>query len=149
VAPPTGATPPVPPPSSTQGGGHDRKQFIELRTQSGKPLEQLNLVMMTGYFHHMRGQDGNPKFTESGNSVRLGFSLGEKQSWTDQQGQAQTKVVWHRCQAWNDFARVLEQVQDGTPVKIWGNLTRYYIRDDQGSITGELVDIKVNKYDFP
>jgi single-stranded DNA-binding protein len=105
--------------------------------------------MMTGYFHHMKDQQGNPKFTESGNSVRLGFSLGEKQSWTDQQGQTQTRVIWHRCQAWNDFAKVLVQVQDGTPIKIWGNLTRFFMRDDQGNITGELVDIKINKYDFP
>jgi single-stranded DNA-binding protein len=105
--------------------------------------------MITGYFHHMRDQQGNPKFTESGNSVRLGFSLGEKQSWTDQQGQTQQKVIWHRCQAWNEFAKVLVQVQDGTPIKLWGNLTRYYLRDEQGNITGELVDIKVNKYEFP
>ena len=70
-----GAPPPVPaPPAPTNGGGQrERKPVIKLRTQSGQPLEQLNLVMMTGYFHHYRDQQGQPKFTTVGNGVRLGL----------------------------------------------------------------------------
>ena len=109
----------------------------------------MNLVMMTGYFHHMRDQQGQPKFTQTGNSVRLGFWIGEEQTWTDQNGQAQSKTVWHRFQAWNDFAKTLVQVHDGTPIKVWGNLTRFYMRDENNNITGELVDVKVNKFEFP
>ena len=145
--PPVGAPPvPTPPPPSSQ---IERKQFIELGTQSGKELEQLNLVMMTGYFHHMRQADGNIKYTQTGNSARLGFYLAEKVMWTDQANQAQVKIVWHRCQAWNDFARTLTQVVDGTPIKVWGSLTLFYMRDDNNNITGTLVDIRVNKYEFP
>lgn len=132
-----------------QGFGQDARQIVKLGTQSGQPMENLNLVMMTGYFQHQRDKNNQPKYKESGNSVRLGFIIAEEQTWTDQSGQAQSKIVKHRCQAWNDFARNLVQVVDGTPIKVWGNLTRFYMRDDQNNITGELVDIKVNKYEFP
>jgi hypothetical protein len=141
-APPVPATPPATP-------SIEKKPFIELGTQSGKELDQLNLVMMTGYFHHMRQSDGNIKFTQTGNSARLGFYLAEKVTWTDQASQQQTKIIWHRCQAWNDFARNLAQAVDGTPIKVWGSLTLFYMRDDSNNITGTLVDIRVNKYEFP
>lgn len=151
-AQPTPAAPPVPANSGGSGGGgqsYEAKPIAKLGTQNGQPLEQLNLVMMTGYFQHMRDQQGNVKYTQSGNSTRLGFIIAEEQTWTDQAGQQQSKVVKHRCQAWNDHASTLVQVHDGTPVKIWGNLTVFYPRDDQGNITGSIVDIKVNKYEFP
>ena len=159
---PTGAAPagPAPgappvPPASTGGGGegaanYEARPIQKLGTQNGQPLEQLNLVMMTGYFQHMRDDQGNIKFTQSGNSTRLGFILAEEQTWTDNAtGEQKSKVIKHRCQAWNDHAKALAQVYDGTPVKIWGNLTIYYPRDDNGQITATIVDIKVNKYDFP
>lgn len=150
VGPASSAPPPVPQaPKSEAVMEVDRKQLIELPTQSGQPLESLNLVMMTGYFHHMKKPDGSIRFTDQNGSARLGFHIAEKLSWVNKEGQTQTKVVWHRAQAWNDFARVLTQVIDGTPIKIWGNLSLYYMRDDAGNLTGSLVDIKVNKFEFP
>jgi hypothetical protein len=150
VGPATTAPPPVPQaPKAEAVMDVDRKQLIELPTQSGQALDALNLVMMTGYFHHMRKPDGSIRFSEKEGSARLGFHIAEKLNWTSKEGQVITKVVWHRAQAWNDFARVLTQVIDGTPIKIWGNLTLYYLRDDSGNLTGSLVDIKVNKFEFP
>lgn len=147
---PSVAPPPVPQaPRAEAVAEIDKKQLIELPTQSGRPLESLNLVMMTGYFHHMKQPDGSIKFTEQNGSARLGFHIAEKLSWVSKEGQQQTKVVWHRAQAWNEFAKVLTQVIDGTPIKVWGNLTLYYLRDESGNLTGSLVDIKVNKFEFP
>jgi hypothetical protein len=149
-APPAGQAPPqAPPPPPVPQAPVSKRQFVEYGTQSGQPLEDLNLVNLAGYFHHMRQQDGSPKYIEGPNSVRLGFFVAKKESWTNKEGQAQEKIVWHRCIAWGDMAKFLVQVQDGTPIKIRGTITRFYPRDDQGNITGEMVDITVNKYDFP
>jgi len=151
---PAGSPPPVPQvpqmPKVDNGlQAIERKQCIELPTQSGQPLDGLNLVMMTGYFHHIKDPEGKIKFTETATSARLGFHIAEKQSWVDKNNVQQNRVVWHRAQAWNDFARVLTQVIDGTPIKVWGNLTLFYMKDDAGNITGSLVEIKVNKFEFP
>lgn len=97
----------------------------------------VNKVMLVGRL----GRDPEMRYTSSGTPVTH-FSLATDESWTDQNGQRQTRTEWHNIVAWSKLAEICNQyLSKGRLVFIEGRIqTREWDdRDGNKRRTTEIV----------
>jgi single-strand DNA-binding protein len=97
----------------------------------------LNKVMLIGNV----GAEPELRVVPSGTKVAK-VSLATNRSWTDRNGQQQTKTEWHRLNFWDKLADIVEQyVHKGDRLYVEGRI-EYSQSEDQGNVR-YFTDIRV------
>jgi len=89
----------------------------------------LNKVQLIGNL----GADPDVKVLQNGGATVAKLSIATSKKWTDNQGQKQEKVEWHRVIAWNKIAESCgKYLKKGRQVYVEGELQTRSWDDQQG-----------------
>ncbi|HAA10742.1 MAG TPA: single-stranded DNA-binding protein [Cytophagales bacterium] len=88
----------------------------------------INKVILIGNL----GADPEVRHLESGSSV-ANFNIATTERYTDRNGQRQEATEWHRCELWNQQAKVAEQyLRKGSKIYLEGKLRTEQWTDQNG-----------------
>ena len=71
------------------------------------------------------------------------FSIATNRTWTDAAGAKREKVNWHRCEAWNKLAGIIEQyVHKGDKLYVSGNMEYDNYKKDGVTVYTATVNVR-------
>jgi single-strand DNA-binding protein len=104
-------------------------------------MASLNKVTLIGNL----GADPDLKYTPSGKPV-CNLSVATNETWKDKAGEKQSKVEWHKVQAWGDLAEnCAKYLAKGRSVYVEGKLQtrKWQDKDGKDRYTTEIVASQV------
>lgn len=88
----------------------------------------------------------DPEVRTVGSTKVAEFSVATSRTWTDKQGNQQEKTEWHRCQAWEKTAELVERlVKKGSRLYVEGAIEYRSYEDKEGQ-TKYVTEIKVRDF---
>jgi single-strand DNA-binding protein len=101
-------------------------------------MRSINVITILGNV----GQDPKIIDTKSGNKMAT-FSVATTRRWKNDDGQQQEETQWHRCLAFDNLAKIVEQyITKGKPVHITGEMRYGKYENDEGNMVNT-ADIRV------
>ncbi len=92
-------------------------------------MASVNKVILIGNL----GRDPEVRYTASGTAV-ANFSLATTETWTNKDGEKESRTEWHRIVAWGRLGEICgEYLSKGSPVFIEGRIQTREWEDQEGN----------------
>lgn len=94
------------------------------------------------------GNDAEVRATTTGMSA-ISFSVAHSESYTDKQGQKQSKTTWVRCTLWRkpESCNVADYLRKGTKILVWGEPSASAWTGQDGTVQSAL-ELRVLNFEF-